>query len=169
LTNDAAAAIVVAKRLRESHRCSVLVEEFLPGAEVTVALAGNPPNVRLLGVMEIAPVSDSSPFVYSLEVKRDFRRRVTYHIPPRLDAPTLAAIERHARTAYRLLGCRDIARMDFRLNASGEPCFMECNPLPGLNPDTSDLAILTAGSIPYDQLVQGILLGALERNGIKIA
>jgi D-alanine-D-alanine ligase len=169
LAVDSAAASAVARRLRESYRCPLLVEEFLPGAEVTVALAGNPPNVRLLGMMEIAPASDGGPFVYSLEVKRDFRRRVAYHIPPRLDAPLIATIESYAREAYRLLGCRDIARMDFRLNASGQPCFMECNPLPGLNPETSDIVILTGGAIPYDRLVQGILLDALRRTGVRVS
>ena len=101
-------------------------------------------------------------------MKRDFRRRVTYHIPPRMDGPLTATIERHAREAYRLLGCRDIARMDFRLNAAGQPRFIECNPLPGLNPETSDIVILTAGTIPYDQLVQGILLDAIHRTGVGV-
>ena len=169
LAVDSAAAKAVALRLRESYRCPLLMEEFLPGAEVTVALAGNPPNVRLLGMMEIAPASDGGPFVYSLEVKRDFRRRVAYHVPPRLNAPLIATIERYAREAYRLLGCRDIARMDFRLNASGQPCFIECNPLPGLNPETSDIVILTGGAIPYDRLVQGILLDALRRTGVRVS
>jgi D-alanine-D-alanine ligase len=168
LASDAATAIALARRLREAYVCPLLVEEFLPGAEVTVGLAGNPPNVRLLGLMEIAPTCDGEPFVYSVDVKRDFRRRITYHMPPRLDRRVLSAIDHYARAAYRLLGCRDIARMDFRLNAAGEPCFMECNPLPGLNPETSDLAILTAGTIPYNQLVQGILLDALARTGMRI-
>ncbi|HEY4360002.1 MAG TPA: hypothetical protein VGN17_03495 [Bryobacteraceae bacterium] len=165
LAVDRHAAIAAARRLREAYGCPILVEEFLPGAEVTVALAGNPPHVRLLGIMEIAPVCSGASFVYDLETKRDFRRRVVYHVPPRLNAPVMAAIENHARSAYRLLGCRDIARMDFRLSESGQPYFLECNPLPGLNPETSDLAILTAGTLPYDHLVQGILLSALERTG----
>ena len=168
LAADGAAAIAVGRRLREAYRCPLLVEEFLPGAEVTVGLAGNPPHVRVLGMMEIAPVCAGGPFVYSLEVKRDFRRRVVYHIPPRLDAPTLTALDRHARTAYRLFGCRDIARMDFRLNGRGEPCFVECNPLPGLNPESGDIAILTAATIPYDRLVQGILQDAMERSGVRL-
>jgi len=169
LAMDGGAATAVARRLRESYRCPLLVEEFLPGAEVTVALAGNPPQVRLVGMMEIAPASDGGPFVYSLEVKRDFRRRVAYHIPPRLDARLTATLERYAREAYRLLGCRDIARMDFRLDASGQPCFMECNPLPGLNPETGDIVILSAGTVPYDRLVQGILLDAFRRTGVGVS
>lgn len=169
LAIDSGSATEVARRLRESYRCPLLVEEFLPGAEVTVALAGSPPDVRLLGMMEIAPAHDDGPFVYSLEAKRDFRRRVAYYTPPRLDAPLLAAIERYAREAYRLLGCRDIARMDFRLDAAGQPCFMECNPLPGLNPETGDIVILTAGAVPYDRLVQGILLDAFQRTGVGVS
>ena len=169
LAFDPEAAVSVARRLRQAYQCPLLVEEFLPGAEVTVALAGNPPNVRLLGMMEISPKCDRAPFVYSLEIKRDFRRQVTYHVPPRLDPSVLAAIEQYARVAYRLLGCRDIARMDFRLDASGQPCFMECNPLPGLNPESSDIVILSAETVPYDQLVQGILLDALDRTGVCLS
>ncbi|HYW42734.1 MAG TPA: hypothetical protein VE959_07750 [Bryobacteraceae bacterium] len=169
LATHPGAAVAVARRLREAYQCPLLVEEFLPGAEVTVALAGNPPDVRLLGMMEIAPACDGAPFVYSLEVKRDFRRRVVYHVPPRLDPAVASAIERYARAAYGLLGCRDIARMDFRLDRSGRPCFLECNPLPGLNPETGDIVILTAGAIPYDQLVQGILLDAIGRTGVGVS
>ena len=58
-------------------------------------------------------------------MKRDWRRRVRYHVPPRLDPATLRSLERHALTAYRLLGCRDLARLDFRLDAAGVPHFLE--------------------------------------------
>ena len=67
-----------------SDRCPVLVEEFVPGMEITVGIAGNGARVRVIGSMEVAPVHRDHPFVYSLEVKRDFRRQVRYFVPPRL-------------------------------------------------------------------------------------
>jgi len=70
--------------------------------------------------------------------------------------------------AYRLLGCRDLARIDFRLDAAGQPVFLECNPLPGLNPESSDIVILTRATLSYDNLVQGILLDAMQRYGMAI-
>jgi D-alanine-D-alanine ligase len=119
-------------------------------------------------MMEIAPVSEEQFFVYSLEVKRNWRQRVRYYVPPRLPAATLTTLEHNALTAYRLLGCRDCARLDFRLNAVGQPCFIECNPLPGLNPTNSDLVILSRETLAYEKLVRGILLDATQRVGVSI-
>lgn len=166
---DANAAEARCTWLRKQYGCPVLVEEFLPGKEVTVGVAGNWPNVRLLGMMEIALASDEQQFVYSLEVKRDFLRRVRYHTPPRLDSATISKLSDLALTAYRLLGCRDIARLDFRLDAEGQPRFLECNPLPGLNPESCDIGIMSRGNLRYEELVQGILLDAARRVGMQIS
>ena len=163
-----AAAAQRARRLQEKYNCPVLVEEFLAGPEVTVGIAGNGARTHIVGVMEIAPAEPEPDWIYSLEVKRDWRRRVRYHKPPRLDATTLAAIECYALTAYRLLGCRDLARMDFRLDATGAPHFLECNPLPGLNPDSGDIAILSQPKLAYEDLVQGVLLDAARRFNVRV-
>jgi D-alanine-D-alanine ligase len=150
--------------LRDRYACPVLVEEYLPGAEVTVAVRGNGDGAAVLGMMEIAPAGESpEPFLYSVEVKRDWHRRVRYHIPPRLPAGRLAEIGRLALIAYRLLGCRDLARLDFRCDRDGDPRFLECNPLPGLNPQNSDVVILSRGILAYDALVQGVLRDAMLR------
>jgi D-alanine-D-alanine ligase len=151
--------------LRARYCCPVLVEEFLSGMEVTVGVAGNGRRARILGMMEIAPAGDETPFVYSVEVKRDFRRRVRYYVPPRLDSKTIESLQSLALKAFHLLGCRDIARMDFRLDASGRPHFLECNPLPGLNPESGDIVILSRQSLSYEDLVQGILREAMARVG----
>jgi len=166
--SDASEAVERARQLMTFYRCPVLVEEFLPGPEVTVAVAGNLPDARVLGMMEIAPADDSRPFIYSLEVRRDWRRRVVYHIPPRLDASTQDCLRSSALAAYRLLGCRDLARMDFRLDSRGRPCFLECNALPGLNPEYGDVAILSRKTLPYEKLVQGVLVDAARRTGVRL-
>jgi D-alanine-D-alanine ligase len=165
---NATAAAQRARWLRENYGCPVLVEEFLAGPEFTVGIAGNGKHTRVLGMMEIAPAQPERNWIYSLEVKRDFRRRVRYHIPPRLDAATICAVEHHALTAYRLLGCRDLARLDFRLDARGAPHFLECNPLPGLNPETGDIAILSRPRISYERLVQGVLFDAGRRYNLSV-
>lgn len=166
--NVSAAAKCVA-RLREHYGCPVLVEEFLVGPEITVAIAGNPPRERVLGMMEITAADDCGPFVYSLEMKRAWRTQVAYFVPPRLPRPTLEDVSEQALKAYRLLGCRDIARIDFRLDADGRPCFLECNPLPGLNRESGDIVIMTRESLGYERLVQGILQEAARRTGMALA
>ena len=130
--------------LRNRYDCPALVEEFLGGAEVTVGIIGNVPDIRLLGAMEIAPAHEDARFVYSLETKRNWRQAVRYYRPPRLAAGALAEVGRLALAAYRLLCCRDFARIDFRLDDAGRPHFLECNALPGLNPESSDFVILSA-------------------------
>lgn len=119
-------------------------------------------------MMEIGSALHSEVFLYCLEAKRDWRRQVSYHVPPRLDADTTNRLRASALAAYRLLGCRDIARMDFRLDADGEPRFIECNPLPGLNPETGDIVLLSRKTLPYEKLVQGILLDAAQRTGVLL-
>jgi D-alanine-D-alanine ligase len=54
--------------------------------------------------------------------------------------------------------------VDLRLDADGEPCFIECNPLPGLTPAWSDLCLIaTAAGIDYPTLVGQILAPAIRR------
>jgi D-alanine-D-alanine ligase len=60
------------------------------------------------------------------------------------------------------------ARIDFRLDASGKPHFLECNPLPGLHPANSDLVLLARHALPYEKLVQGVARDALLRLGLPL-
>jgi len=174
LCADVTTAAARCRWLRDRYACPVLVEEFLPGMEVTVGVRGNGCTASVIGLMEIAPAEDrGEPFLYSLDTKRDFRRQVRYHVPPRLQAAPLEEIRSHALNAYRLLGCRDFARMDFRTDAAGRPRFLECNPLPGLHPESSDIVILARkvwpeSELPYERLVQGILRDAAQRYGITL-
>jgi D-alanine-D-alanine ligase len=168
VVEDPDAAAARCRWLRDRYECPVLVEEYLPGAEVTVGIAGNGAGTRVLGMMEIAPISGEPHFVYSIEVKRDWQRRVRYHLPPRLSEGTIDSLRSYALQAYRLLGCRDIARIDFRLDAGGQPRFIECNPLPGLGRKTGDIVVLSRDILPYEKLVQGILIDAMQRAGVSV-
>ena len=99
--------------------------------------------------------------VYSIEEKRDYTRRVDYRI---VDAPDVASV---AVDVWNAFGLRDVARVDVRRDRDGVPNFVEVNPLPGLNPETSDLVILArlAGT-PYDELIRAILQAAFTRYGL---
>ncbi|HVY60149.1 MAG TPA: D-alanine--D-alanine ligase [Planctomycetota bacterium] len=154
----------VAGLLRD-YQQPVLVERFLTGAEITVGVLGNGAEAKVVGMMEIAPKKGTNEsFIYSLEVKRNYLEEVEYHVPPRLAPPERWEVEAVALGAYRALGCRDVSRVDIRLDADGKPFFIEVNPLPGLNPTTGDLPILAARSgVPYERLIQRIVENARER------
>ena len=152
----------VVDSLRRDHRQPVVVEEFIQGDELTVGMIGNQAP-EIIGIMRVLPQQPAERFIYSLEVKRDYQRQVRYECPARLPAETLERIAESAQAAYHVLGCRDVARVDFRLR-DGIPYFLEVNPLPGLNPETSDLVILARlRGWSYPRLIQSILHAAMSR------
>lgn len=154
-----------AGELARDYRQPVLVEEFCSGPEITVGISGAGDNAIAIAAMEIAPSRvPSNRFIYSLEVKRDFRTEVDYHVPPRVTEATRSAAIETALGAYRALGCRDIGRVDLRLDREGRPNFLEINPLPGLNPETGDIVILAGRvGISFSSLVSGIVEDARIR------
>ena len=164
---DAEALAEEVERLLADYGEPVPVEEFLPGAEFTVGILGEGEGATALGVMEIEPLGvPLGEFVYSLEVKRNFRREVAYHVPPRRPAALVRAIEELALASARALGCRDLSRIDVRLGADECPRFLEANPLPGLAPGTGDVVILAElAGIPYVELIDRIVKTALARLG----
>jgi D-alanine-D-alanine ligase len=147
--------------IRRDHRQPILVEEYIAGEELTVGIVGNDPP-RILGILRVTPQQAGERFVYSLEVKRDWQRQVRYEY---LSANQAGAVAESALRAYQALGCRDVSRIDFRLY-HGIPYFLEVNPLPGLNPESSDLVILSRlAGWSYEQLIESILQAGLERTG----
>jgi D-alanine-D-alanine ligase len=159
---DTPAELADALAARRDQRQPIVVDEFISGEEVTVGVIGNDPP-RVIGVLRVVPLRREERFVYSLEVKRGYAERVRYECPPQLPAAHLHNLEEAALLVYRCLGCRDVSRIDFRLR-DGVPYFVEVNPLPGLNPETSDLVILARMSgMPYKELIRGILEAAIAR------
>ena len=152
----------VVVRLWEDYRQPVLVEEFIDGLEVTVGILGNDPP-QIFGVMSIEPKVAVEHFVYSVDVKRDYLAQVNYACPPALPMRVVRAIEAAALGVFELLGCRDVARLDFRVR-DGVPYFIEINPLPGLNPESSDLVIMAdLLGVSHAELVTRIVNAALAR------
>jgi len=153
--------------LLKTYGPPLLVEEFVSGPEFTVGILGNE-NPTVLGVMQIE-IKGSPPdeAVYSLEVKREWEEKVHYHCPPRVDPPLLKKIEEVALRSYRVLECRDVSRVDIRVDKNETPYFLEINPLPGLSPVYGDLPIMARRmGWDYDQLVKTIFHHALKRNGM---
>ncbi len=157
--------------LLDHYHEPVLVEEFCDGPEFTVAVLGTGADARALAPMEIVPkrvpVED---FVYSLEMKRDtnWREELEYVAPPRREPALIRSVEAIALGAHRALGCRDISRVDVRIGRDGAPKFIEANPLPGIAPGWSDLALLwEALGRTHDDLVNTIVDEALTR--LKLA
>ncbi len=158
-----------ANALGERYSDGVIVEEFLPGREFTVALLGEH-EIRVLPPMEIVFRADLHHPIYTFDHKLNYNDEVHYEVPANVDAALLQQIEKVAKGAFIALGCRDIARIDVRLDARGVVNFIECNPLPGLTPKWSDLCMMTqAIGMDYTTLIGEILAPALRRFRFKQA
>jgi len=151
-----------AQRILECYQQPVMVEEFINGDEVTVGIVGNLPP-KVLGVMRILPKRKDEHFIYSLEVKRNYLNLVEYECPAQLEEKILEKIALSSLKVFKALGCRDFARLDFRVSPKGIPYFLEINTLPGLG-TYSDLVIMAIKmGWTHKELIGAVLDAALER------
>jgi D-alanine-D-alanine ligase len=153
----------IAREMAARYRQPALVENYVAGREFTVGLLGER-RPKVLPIMEVVFLGDNPTPVYDFETKLDWDKRVRYEVPAQLDAGAQREIERAARAVFTGLGCRDVARVDFRMDPEGRVYFLECNPLPGLTPGWSDLVLIAqAGGLDYGALINEILACAIRR------
>ena len=116
-----------------------------------------------MGMMKILPRGRMDRFIYSVEVKRDFRNLVDYEAPANLTDKLQEEIIKSSFNSFDLLGCRDFARIDFRVSKDGIPYMLEINPLPGLG-DYSDLIIMASKlGWRHEDVIVAVFNNALER------
>ncbi|MBL7071112.1 MAG: D-alanine--D-alanine ligase [Candidatus Omnitrophica bacterium] len=142
----------------------LLAEEYVEGREITAGVIGNEPP-RVLGLMEI--VNRAGPeedIFYSLDTKRDWKKLVDYASPPDIEQLIQKHISHYALMAFKEFGCKDVARIDFKISKNNKIFMLEVNPLPGLSPEYADLVIMARkNGIKYDDLILSIFNHALLR------
>ena len=162
----------IVSEMASRYRQPVLVEGFLPGREFTIALLGER-RPRVLPPMEVILPTKSDKFpIYSFEGKF-FNKEITFEVPAKITPELRREMEQAARNVFSVLDCRDLARVDFRLDENGKANFIECNPLPGLTPGFSDFCVIAESvGMDFKALIGEILAPALrrlrERNRRKI-
>ncbi|MFA4955208.1 MAG: D-alanine--D-alanine ligase [Patescibacteria group bacterium] len=130
----------------------VLVEEFIPGRDLTIGAVGNPGKVRVLPILEIHTPSG----IYDRQGK--FGDETTYIVPAQVEEDVRKNAEEMVAKLYTALQCRAVTRMDFRLDGD-DLYFIEANTIPGMNRTSSNMShILRAAGITYHDFVKGILL-----------
>ena len=166
------------KFLLENYRQPVIVEEYLPGNEFTCAVLGNGAGATVLPIvgMNFGALPEGALPIYSFDAKFVWDRPENpldiFQCPARITRELQASIERVTLDAFRVLGCRDWARIDVRLDAAGVPNVLEVNPLPGILPDPADNSCLPkaarAAGIGYEELIQSCLRYAAARQGVNL-
>ncbi len=164
--------------LLENYDQPVLVEEYLPGKEFTCAVFGNGDEAMVLPIvgMNFESLPKGALPIYGFDAKFVWDRPENpldiFQCPARITRELQASIERVTLDAFRVLGCRDWARIDVRLDAVGVPNVLEVNPLPGILPDPADNSCMPkaarAAGISYDELIQNCLKYAAARQGVNL-
>lgn len=137
---------------------TVLAERFVAGTEVAVSVVHDGAEPRALPPVEV----DTAGGVYDYTA-RYTPGAATFHCPARLDPSTIAALEEAALAAHRLLGLRDVSRLDAVVDAEGRVQILEVNVSPGLT-DTSLLPTAAAAAdIELGDLYAALVERAVER------
>lgn len=135
--------------LREAGELSskIMVEEFIEGRELTVAVLDGEP----LPVVEIIPSHE----YYDYECKYS-PGMSEYVVPAEIDDRLAQELQRYGRRAYMALDCKGYARVDFRVNPQGQPFCLEVNTLPGMTATSLVPKAAKAAGISFAGLVERI-------------
>ncbi|MEM1570496.1 MAG: ATP-grasp domain-containing protein [Candidatus Bathyarchaeia archaeon] len=162
--------------IMEMYKQPALVEEFLPGREFTVGLIGNE-NPVVLPIVEILvdKLPNGANPIYSYEAKwvwdTPSKPLDIFQCPANISKGLEEKIKHIAVKTFKVLNCRDVCRIDMRLDENGIPHVLEVNPLPGLIPDPRAHSCLPeaarAAGFTYDQLICTILWQALKRYNMQ--
>jgi D-alanine-D-alanine ligase len=161
-------AVEKALEMEREFSQPILMEEFLPGAEITVGIFGN-------HALEVLPFLEIYTEMYPPEcLNMATADAKTVHESDSLSGPPRSLTEEQkarittlACRAYWVVGCRDFGRIDFRLDGNGVPNVMEINPIPGINPKIEEVSYFTKmcrmAGMSYEDMIRRILDETMER------
>jgi D-alanine-D-alanine ligase len=162
---DRAALVREVARIVREYRQPALVEAFLEGPEYTVTLVGNDPP-RALPVLQRALEATTKIGLHALERHAAPQGGWRGEVPGGLDLVLEQELAALAIRAYQALECLDFARADFRLDAAGQPRFLEMNPLPTFAPDASFGILAELEGRRAEELIADVLASGLQRLGL---
>jgi D-alanine-D-alanine ligase len=144
------------------------VEQFIDGREFNLSLLQNEAEVQVLPPAEIdfSALPAGKPQIVGYAAKWDAASVEYQETPRRFDFPaadnaTLGQLAELARRCWKLFDLRGYARVDFRLDADGQPWILEVNVNPCLSPDAGFAAAVDRAGIPFDAAIARIVEAAM--------
>lgn len=134
----------------------IVVEEFISGKELTVAILGGE-QTEALPIIEIVPSSGR----YDYHSKYT-RGATEYIVPARLDDKVVLQIQRVAVAVFELLGCKGVARVDVMLDNQNRPYVLEINTIPGMTATSLVPKAAAAAGVSFADLCERLLLMAVK-------
>ena len=129
----------------------ILIEKFIPGREIQVAIMGN----KKLGTIELKPKRK----FYDYEAKYNPKANTEHIIPVNLDKKNLKKITDIASRAHKIIGCRGVTRSDFKF-FKGKFYLLEINTQPGMTKLSLVPEIAAYAGLSFINLIEWILKDA---------
>jgi len=168
VVRDAASLHERVSKIINIYKQAALVEEFIQGREFNVAVLETD-RLRALPVSEIdfSAMPESAPHICSYEAKW-FEDHVLYATTPAVcPAPVSDGLrdklQQYAMAAFQAMGCRDYARVDFRMGPDERIAILEVNPNPDTSLDAGYARALKAAGIEYAEFWSLMIENALRR------
>lgn len=154
----------------QNYRQDALVEEYIDGREINVALIGNKNEMEILPISEIifensensenSENGENEPKIIDFDSKwiegSDSYRKTRGVCPANLTPEMEESLKEAALKAFHITGCQDYARVDFRVR--GDEIFvLEVNPNPGINIDSGFVRSAKAAGYSYQQMIEKIV------------
>jgi len=129
----------------------ILIEEFIPGREIQVAIMDN----KTLGVIELKPKRE----FYDYEAKYNLNAKTKHIIPVNLNKKDLEKITTITSKVHQIIGCRGVTRSDFKFY-KGKFYLLEINTQPGMTKLSLVPEIANHMGISFIKLIEWILKDA---------
>lgn len=171
---DQEALVARVEKIVSTYNQPAIVEEYIEGREFNVAVMedGEP---RALPVSEIdfSTMPEGYPHICSYEAKwhpDHILYKTTVPVcPARLNKTLSGKLQELAVTAFKVMGCRDYARVDLRMNGDGDVFILEVNPNPDISLDAGYARALKAAGIEYADFWKLMVNNARQRKEGNVA
>ena len=135
-----------------SYGDEILVEEFIKGRELTVAICGNEDDAEALPVIEITTTTGR------YDYKTKYTKGLSTHIvPAQIPDEVTAAVKNLAVAAFKICKCAGVARVDMMLSEENVPYVIEINSIPGMTETSLVPDAARAAGIEFPELCEKIL------------
>lgn len=140
------------------HSNTVLIERTIVGREIKVAVLGNPPHHEISGLGEV--ISGEDFYTYDDKYSTSSQAQVLTNVE--LEGKLNEKISEISRTAYEVLGCRGMARVDFLISADNKVYVGEVNAIPGFTNISMYPKLWRASGMHYPELIDRLIDLVLE-------
>jgi D-alanine-D-alanine ligase len=169
IVKDTGALLRAATRIHEQFDQPALAERFIEGREFNLSVIerNGRPEVMPVAEIDFSLFPPDRPHIVDYAVKW-IPGTIPGHVSPRkvpadIDAASNAHLRSEALKAWLACGCRDYARIDFRMDRDGRTYVLEVNVNPDISPLAGLPAALKAAAIPYDDFILAMVANARAR------